>query len=77
MQDALIVACGLQFPDQGLNLGPLDWEHRVLTTAPPGKSQTFLFKTSLQKNLKHIKSRENKSNEVNVLTAYFKLLTAW
>ena len=31
-------ACGIQFPDQGSNPGPLHWEHRALTTAPPGKS---------------------------------------
>ena len=31
-------ACGIQFPDQGLNPGPLHWELRVLTTVPPGKS---------------------------------------
>ena len=31
-------ACGIQFPNQGLNLGPLHWECGVLTTAPPGKS---------------------------------------
>ena len=27
-----------QFPDQGLNPGPLQWKLRVLTTGPPGKS---------------------------------------
>ena len=26
-------------PDQGLNPGPLRWEHGVLATGPPGKSQ--------------------------------------
>ena len=34
---ALGLSCG-QFPDQGWNLGPLHWEHRVLATGPPGKS---------------------------------------
>ena len=29
---------GSQFPDQGSNLCPLQWKHRVLTTGPPGKS---------------------------------------
>ena len=33
----LVVACGIQFPDQGSNLGPLHWEHRVLATGLPGK----------------------------------------
>ena len=29
---------GSLFPDQGLNLCPLQWKRRVLTTGPPGKS---------------------------------------
>ena len=29
---------GSQFPNQGLNLCPLHWKHRVLTTGPPEKS---------------------------------------
>ena len=44
MQDLLVAACGIWFPDQGSNLGPLHWEHGILATAPPGKSQLwFLF----------------------------------
>ena len=31
-------ACGIHFPDQGSNPGPLHWGHRVLATGPPGKS---------------------------------------
>ena len=31
------------FPDQGWNLGPLQWKHGVLTTGPPGKSPCGLF----------------------------------
>ena len=34
----LVGTCGIQFPDQGLNLGALHWECRVLATGPPGKS---------------------------------------
>ena len=34
----LVAACGIQFPDQGPNLGPWHWEQRVLATRPPGKS---------------------------------------
>ena len=34
----LVVACGIQFPDQGSNLGPMHWELRVLATRSPGKS---------------------------------------
>ena len=29
--------------DHGLNLGPRQWEHRVLTTGPPGNSSTNSF----------------------------------
>ena len=35
----LVATCGIQFPAQGLNLGPLHWELGVLATGPPGKSQ--------------------------------------
>ena len=31
-------ACGIQFPDQGWNPGPLHWERGVPLTGPPGKS---------------------------------------
>ena len=34
----LRVSCGIQFPDQGLNLSPLHREHGVLSTGPPGRS---------------------------------------
>ena len=34
----LVAACGVWFPDQGLNPGPLRWEHRVLAAGPLGKS---------------------------------------
>ena len=37
-QNLLVVECGIYFPDQGSNLGPLHWEPAVLTTGPPGKS---------------------------------------
>ena len=32
---------GPYFPNQGLNLHPVHWKHRVLTTGPPGKSLNF------------------------------------
>ena len=32
------MACGLYFPDQGPNSGPLQWDHGVLATGQPGKS---------------------------------------
>ena len=42
--EVLVAACGTQFPDQGLNLGPLQWEFRVSATGLPGKfpHQVFL-----------------------------------
>ena len=39
----LVAACGIWFPDQGLNPGPLHWELGVLSTGPPGKSLFFFF----------------------------------
>ena len=40
----LVVACGIQFPDQGWNLGPLHWEQGVSATGPPGCPRwLFLF----------------------------------
>ena len=33
----LVEACWSLFPDQGLNLGLLHWEHRVLATGPRGR----------------------------------------
>ena len=32
----------MQFPNQGLNLGPLHWEYRVLAPGPPGKPHLCL-----------------------------------
>ena len=40
-RELFTVACRIQFPDQGLNLGPLDWECRVLATGPSGKSYSY------------------------------------
>ena len=39
----LAVAYKIQFPDQGSNLGPLHWEHRVVATEPSGKSPYSFF----------------------------------
>ena len=38
-----VAACRIQFPDQGPNPDPLHWEHRVLATGPPGRSQHVTF----------------------------------
>ena len=37
------VACGIQFPDQGLNLSPQHWEFRVLATGPPESPIDFFL----------------------------------
>ena len=34
---------GSYFPDQGLNLQPLHWKHRILSTGPPGRSLSKLI----------------------------------
>ena len=34
---------GIQFPGPGIDPGPLCWEHGVLATGLPGKSQLPLF----------------------------------
>ena len=40
----LVVACGIYFPDQGSNPGPLHWECGVSTTGLQGKSLSlFLY----------------------------------
>ena len=36
--ELLIAVCGVQLPDQVLNLGPLNWGRGVLATGAPGKS---------------------------------------
>ena len=42
--DLSVVACGIQFPNQGLNL-VLHWDCGVLATGPPGKSSDHLLVT--------------------------------
>ena len=50
----LAAAWGIQFPHQGLNLGPLHWERGVLLTRPPGKSQILChFITSVDSGNHH------------------------
>ena len=36
--ELLVMACGISFPNQGSNLGPLHWERVILATGQPGKS---------------------------------------
>ena len=38
----LVIACGIYFPDQGSNPGPLHWEHGALAVRPPGQSLHYL-----------------------------------
>ena len=42
-RNSLVMARGLWFLDEGLNLGPLSLEHRVLATGPAGDSLMFYF----------------------------------
>ena len=37
------VACPCQFLDSGLNPGPQQWKHRILTIRPPGKSPGYFL----------------------------------
>ena len=41
--DLLAVACGIYFPNQGLNLGPIHWELKVLSTGLPEVLQHLFF----------------------------------
>ena len=45
---SLVTACGVYFPDQGLNPGPLHWEHGKLTTEPSGKFISSIFEELLR-----------------------------
>ena len=51
LHQGLAEACGIYFPDWGLNPEPLRWERRVLATGPPWKSLiSFLLYSSHLKN---------------------------
>ena len=72
------MACGIQFPDQGSDPGPLHWEHRVLATRPPGKSLILYFLSGSYMEyaaIKVIKVRGNefslKENQVNPNCLFF------
>ena len=43
MWELLVAACGIQFPDQGSNWGPLHRECRVLASGPPRRSHTHQY----------------------------------
>ena len=38
-----VAACGIQILEQGSNLGPLCWKHRILATGPPGSPSNLFF----------------------------------
>ena len=57
----LAVARGIQFPDHGLNPGPLHWERRVLATEPPEKSLSDQF------------SNANSMQEESILSSFLYL----
>ena len=40
-RELLVTACGISFPAQGSNPGPLSWEHEVLATGPLRKSLSY------------------------------------
>ena len=52
LHQVLVTACGISFPDQGLNPGSLHWELRVLTTGPPGKCLKLLGTSSRMPHLR-------------------------
>ena len=66
---ALICTCGIQFPDQGLNLGPLYSEHGFLATGPPGKFPTTFLSCVIQglANLGHKKKSRQKKKKKGTL----------
>ena len=39
------------FPDQGSNLCPFQWKHRVLATGPPGRSKIVYYSGMLTGNI--------------------------
>lgn len=43
LQQVLVAACGIYFPEQQLNPGCLHWECGVLAIWPLGKSPVYLF----------------------------------
>ena len=65
----LSAACGIQFPDQGLNLGPLHWELRVPATGPPERSPADIISTTTNKisNIKCVTGAHPSSPEMQHL----------
>ena len=66
---ALVATCGIQFPEQELNLGSLPWECGVLATGPPEKSLVLIClmiyisgeKSSLKRCIQSVFSEKRQS----------------
>ena len=65
---------GTCFPDQGLNPGPQQWEHWVLTTGLPGNSPSLLLEINLYFGKKHSFSCSRLIGTIVVRTT---LITHW
>ena len=39
--ELFVAACGIQFPSQGANPGPLHWELEILAAGPPRESLNY------------------------------------
>ena len=73
--ELLVAACGIQFPDQGLNPGPLHWEHGALATGPPGKfPESFFFN---HEQLSNFVKCFSASTEMIILFFFFSLFVWW
>ena len=47
----LVAARGIEFPDQGLDPGPLHGQHGVSATGPPGKYRLYFYTASTRASL--------------------------
>ena len=45
------VACGILVPWPGIQHGPLQWKHSILTTGPPGKSLCHILDSACNDNI--------------------------
>ena len=57
---------GSYFPDQGLNLRPLQWKLGVLTTGPPGKPRHYYYYSplSVEKRVNLLRHKKTKFLEI-------------
>ena len=66
LHHALVAPCGIQPPSQVSNPGLLHWEHRVLTTGPPGKGERLKHGESVKWRTGK-KCREPLKQNLNIL----------